>query len=237
MKELRSLEDLLDLQVVDLEIDRLLDRRHTMPLLDRYRAAHEEQVRISGEAAALSAQMRETALALDKAEGELALHQEKREMEERRLYAGGFGAREAEHLRQEVEMLARQAGEAEDEILELMERREQQEQALAGLESERESAVAAENELEAEVAAEWKVIDAEIARKESRKAEIVPLIPSDLLELYEELRPAKEGIAVGRFAEGVCGGCHLRLSAAEQVEVRKEHPPRCLRCMRILVPQ
>ena len=47
----------------------------------------------------------------------------------------------------------------------------------------------------------------------------------------------EEGIAVGRFAEGVCGGCHLKLSAAEQAEVRKESPPRCLRCMRILVPQ
>ena len=208
-----------------------------MPLLDEYRAAHEEHEGIAARAAEVSAEMRETSLALDKAEGELAIHQEKREMEERRLYAGGFGAREAEHLRQEVEMLGRQATEAEDQILELMERREQQEGTLAGLEADREKALAVEKKLEAEVAAEWKVIDAEVGRKEARKAEIIPLIPPDLLELYEELRPTKEGIAVGRFAEGVCGGCHLRLSAAEQAEVRKESPPRCLRCMRILVPQ
>ena len=83
----------------------------------------------------------------------------------------------------------------------------------------------------------WKEIDAQIAVKEARKAELVPLVAPDLLALYEELRPGKEGVAVGRLAEGVCGGCHLRLSAAEQAEVLRESPPRCLHCRRILVPQ
>jgi predicted nucleic acid-binding Zn-ribbon protein len=44
-------------------------------------------------------------------------------------------------------------------------------------------------------------------------------------------------VAVGRLADGICGGCHLRLSAAEQVEVLRDFPPRCMHCRRILVPQ
>ena len=85
------------------------------------------------------------------------------------------------------------------------------------------------------MAAEWKKIDAELARKEGRKAEIIPQIPPDLLEMYDRLRASKQGVAIGRLVDGVCGGCHLALSAAEQLEVAKDEPPRCLHCRRILV--
>ncbi len=177
-------------------------------------------------------------MALDKAEGELTLLENKKDVEERRLYAGGMGARETEHLRKEVEMLGKQATDAEEAILALMERKERQESDLADLREELATAEAAEKALEARVGELWKQIDAELARKEARKAEIVPLVDADLLELYEHVRSARDdGVAVGRFAEGICGGCHLRLSAAEQHEALREYPPRCLHCMRILVPQ
>ncbi len=238
MEEMRSLEDLFDLQVVDLEIDRLLHRRQSLPELDKYRQANEARTTVASRLEAAEGELRETSLALDKAEGELVLLEEKKEIEERRLYAGGLGARETEHLRQEVEMLTNQGSTAEDEILELMERRERQQAAVNELTDERAKAQDAEDELEARVRELWKEIDADIARKEERKAGIIPLIPPDLLEQYEELRSARDdGVAVGRFAEGVCGGCHLRLSAAEAHEVMKHDPPRCLHCNRILVPQ
>ncbi len=238
MEEIRSLEDLLDLQVVDLEIDRLLHRRSSLPELEKYRAAHEARAAIEARLQAAESELRQTTLDLDKAEGELVLLEEKREIEERRLYAGGLSARETDHLRQEVEMLGKQSSLAEDGVLELMERKERQQEAGAALEEERRQAQAAEDDLEGQVRALWAEIDAEIARKEQRKAGIIPLIPPDLLEQYEELRAARDdGVAVGRFAEGVCGGCHLRLSAAEAHEVLKHHPPRCLHCNRILAPQ
>ncbi len=91
--------------------------------------------------------------------------------------------------------------------------------------------------MEAIVGGEWKKIDAEIAKKEVRKQDIVPLIDPDLMELYEDLRQHKEGVAIGRLVEGgICGGCHLRLSNAEQQQVLAEELPRCLHCRRILVP-
>ncbi len=238
MEEIRSLEDLLDLQVVDLEIDRLLNRRSSLPELDKYRAAHETRTAIEARLAANGAELRDTSLQLDKAEGELVLLEEKKDVEERRLYAGGISARETDHLRQEVEMLKQQSSVAEDGILELMERKERQQAVVASLEDDRREAQAAEDDLEGQVRRLWAEIDAELARKEARKAEIVPLVPDELLELYDEVRTNRDdGVAVGRFAEGVCGGCHLRLSAAEAHEVLKHYPPRCLHCNRILVPQ
>jgi predicted nucleic acid-binding Zn-ribbon protein len=237
MEELRSLEDLMDLQVVDLEIDHLLDRRQNLPELDQYKAAHSEGERLTTELEAARVALRETELGLDKAAGELELGDDKLEREENRLFAGGLGARDVEHLRREVEMLRRKKGEMEDLVLELMERREEQAALVPPLEEALAGASAHKAELEAAIAVQWKEIDATIAVKEERKAAIVPLIGPDLLGLYDRLRTHLDGVAVGRLGEGICGGCHLRLSAAEQVEALRQDPPRCIHCDRILVPQ
>ena len=237
MEEFRSLEDLFDLQVVDLDIDRLLNRRQSLPELQEYRRAHEQVVALEARLAEAEARRRQAELAGDKAQGELDLAEGKMKREERRLYAGGIGARDAENLRKEVEMLRRLASEREDQILELIDAREKAEAEVAELRAARGGAQADKDRLDAVIKAEWRAIDADIARAEARKREIVPLVLPDLLALYEELRPHKEGVAVGRLAEGVCGGCHLRLSAAEQVEVLRDYPPRCMHCRRILVPQ
>jgi hypothetical protein len=237
LEEFRSLEDLFDLQAVDLEIDRLLDRRQSLPELALYRAAHENVAGLDARLADAEGRRRQAELAADKAQGELDLAEDKHKREERRLYAGGIGARDAENLRKEVEMLHRLISEREDQILELIEVREKAEAEVAELQAERRRAQAEKDRLDALIKEEWRAIDADLARAEERKRAIAPLILPELLDLYEGLRPHKQGVAVGRLSEGVCGGCHLRLSAAEQVEVLRDFPPRCMHCRRILVPQ
>ena len=237
MEEFRSLEDLYDLQVVDLDIDRLLNRRQSLPELEQYRLAYEQITGLDAYLAEAGVRRRQAELAGDKAQGELDVAEDKMKREERRLYAGGIGARDAENLRREVEMLHRLASEREDQILELIDIREKAEAEVAELRGRREAAQAEKDRLDSVIKEEWRAIDAGIARAEARKKEIVALIVPDLLDLYEELRPHKEGVAVGRLSEGICGGCHLRLSAAEQVQVMRESPPRCLHCRRLLVPQ
>ena len=44
MNEMQSYGDLLDLQDVDLEIDRLIHTRSTLPVLDTYKAAHSASI-------------------------------------------------------------------------------------------------------------------------------------------------------------------------------------------------
>ena len=235
MEELGSLEDLLDLQMEDLEIDRLLHRRASLDELATYREAHEALGSIETSLEDVGGRLKDARLVLDRSEGELGIMMSKLNREERRLFAGGISARDAEHLRSEVAMLRRNSSLMEDEILELMESREAAEAEAASLEEEWADCSSDKDTLEAQIGAKWKVMDDEIARHDSRKAEIVPLIPAELLELYERLRPAKEGVAVGRLTDGICGGCHLRLSAAEQSTIAKSSPPRCLHCRRILV--
>lgn len=237
MERIDSLSDLLDLQAVDLEIDRLLHRRQSLTELDAYRQADQEGRRLDAQVEELEGLLREERLQTDKAEGELRLLEEKAEIEERRLYAGGLSARETEHLRQEVESLKRRISELEDQALAHLDRRDDLESRLEGLQEERAKVKRRKEELHETISAEWRKIDAELARKEDRKRDFLSLVSDDILALYDELRETKEGVAVGRLAEGVCGGCHLKLSAAEQVELMRADPPRCLHCRRILVPQ
>ena len=157
--------------------------------------------------------------------------------QEQRLFAGGLSARDTENLRREVESLRNRESTMEDDVLVLLDRREELETEVAAIKVELESAQAEEHRLEELIAEEWKKLDAEIAKKEARKRDIIPLIDPELLGMYENLREHKEGVAVGRLEDGgICGGCHLRLSNAEQKQVLSEDLPRCLHCRRILVP-
>ncbi len=237
MKEFQSLTDLLDLQAVDLQIDRLLHQRSSLPELEEYREAHARLEKIEAEMAALEADLKQVSLEEDKAEGELELLEERLHQHERRLFAGGLSARETENMRRDVESLRGRESSMEDEVLVLLDRKERLEAEVAARSAELNAARQEEERLEAIIAARWKEIDAEIAKQEARKVDIVPIIPPDLLELYERLRGAKEGVAVGRLEDGgICGGCHLKLSAGEQHQVLSDDPPRCIHCRRILVP-
>jgi predicted nucleic acid-binding Zn-ribbon protein len=236
MEPVRSLHDLLDLQDVDSQIDRLIDQRQGLPQLSDYRAAHDETVRIAGERDTIAERLRETELAIDKTSGELEITQQKAGAEEMRLYAGGLSARDADYLRREVELLKGKIGSMEEEILELMEAREEIEGELERLNADLKAETAHKAELESGIRGAWKSIDAELAVKEQRKREIIPLIDEDLISLYENLRQSRDGRAVGALAGGVCGACNLKLSSAEEIEAKRQDPPRCIHCRAILVP-
>ncbi|MDJ0664111.1 MAG: hypothetical protein QNJ75_06095 [Acidimicrobiia bacterium] len=235
MDEIRSLSDLLDLQEVDLQIDRLLHDRQSLPELDRYREAHEHSEAVKSELTSAEAALRDTSLELDKTEGELEIAEQRLDAEQNRLYAGGLSARDAEYLRREVEMLTRKRSEGEDLVLELLERREQQDARVQELQASAEEVGTTKAEIEGVIKEAWKGIDAQLAVKEERKSAIVPMIEEDQLDLYEELRGTKEGVAIAALTDGICGGCHLKLTAAEVLEAKRSDPPRCIHCRRILV--
>lgn len=236
MEELKSLADLLDLQAVDLEIDRLLNRRQGLGELEAFREAHQQVESLEATKSAMAAELRETGLELDKTNGELELAEVKSKQEENRLYAGGISARDADYLRREVEMLHSKVSTMEDRVLELLESRETLDAQVADVDGRLAAANVERTRLEGIIAAEWKTIDAEIAIKETRKADMVTQVDSELLALYEQLRADREGAVVGLLEERVCGVCHLSLSAAEEASVKKQDPPRCIHCASILVP-
>ncbi|MEN8239413.1 MAG: hypothetical protein ABFR53_09455 [Actinomycetota bacterium] len=235
MEDLKSLEDLLDLMDVDLQIDRLLDQRSSLPELSAYKIAHGEVERLAGEVEEAEAALKAADRGLDKTNGELEIAAEKAAAEQNRLYAGGISARDADYLRREVEMLYAKVSKMEDEVLEYIESKEAAEADVERLSAELETATGDKNGLSAEIKEQWRLIDKELALKEDRKISTVGLIDEYLIEIYDQLRDSGKGRVVGRLADDTCGACHLKLSAAEAVRAKKQDPPRCIHCRAILV--
>jgi predicted nucleic acid-binding Zn-ribbon protein len=230
-----SLADLLDVQVLDLEIDRLLDRRQGLAEIEARRLVQEALDALESERAEAAAGLRQLELDLDKSEGELEILESKLKENETRLFAGGMSARETEYKRLEVQSLRGQDDALEVKVLQMLEDVEPYRETVAGLDARIAEARAKRDELDEVIAQEWKVIDAELGRKEEAKRAAIEPIDSELLELYDRLRRLKEGVAIAAFDHGVCGGCHMALSTSEQEEAFRADLPRCVHCSRILV--
>ncbi len=235
MEDLKSLEDLLELMDVDLQIDRILDQRSSLPELDAYKTAHGEVERLSEELEAAQASAKEAGLGLGRTNGELELAANKAASEQNRLYAGGISARDADYLRREVEMLYEKVSKMEDQVLEFIEAQESAEADVTRLTEELDLATATKEELRGSITEQWRFIDKELAMKEDRKKNTAGLVDDYILDIYDGLRDSGKGRVVGRLADDTCGACHLKLSAAEIVRVLKQDPPRCIHCRAILV--
>jgi predicted nucleic acid-binding Zn-ribbon protein len=138
-------------------------------------------------------------------------------------------------MRLEVQSLKGQRDALEERVLGMLERLDPSRDQVAQIRAKIDALAVDKAKLESTIKAEWKQIDAELARKEERKVEALHPVPPDLIEMYEKLRRSKEGVAIGRFEHGVCGGCHMALSPAEQAEALAAEIPRCVHCRRILV--
>lgn len=233
--EIATLADLLDVQDLDLQIDRLLEARQSLPELEAFKAAHERLAALGAEHEEASAVLRQIDLELDKSEGELELLEIKFDEHETRLFAGGMSARETEYMRLEVQSLKGQKEAMEERVFGVLEKIDPARAIVAALDDKINAVTEEKSDLESAIKAQWQKIDADLARKEERKKDALVPIPEDLLELYEKLRRLKEGVAVASFGNGVCGGCHMVLSPAEQEEAFDSDLPRCVHCRRLLV--
>ena len=163
---------------------------------------------------------------------------QKEQAEQTRMYDGSIvNAKELDALQHEIASIRKRRSDREDELLALMELREQLEADAAVAEREmttrdgpgpKRSAGAAGEELAR--------VDADLAARGAEREAIAPEIEPDVLELYEDLRRLKKGIGAAALVDGVCQACHEQLSAVELDRVKRgEGLRRCEHCRRILV--
>ena len=236
VNEMPGLADLLDVQAADSAADKLLADREGMPELAEHAAAAQAAAAAAAVRDRANDHLQEVDKESKRVEDELQLAAQTLLERERRLYAGGMGAREADTMRMDVENLTKQNSAMEDELLELLEKRETA--AAAAQEAEQEAAEKerAKQELAKIIARKQSDIDARLAAQEARRGELTPAVPPDLLELYEELRARRGGVVAGALNGRSCGACHMEMSMAEYEEVVEEFPPRCIHCRAIVVP-
>ncbi len=232
-----STAHLLDLQRLDLAIDRLRARARALETGSELATA----LREADEAEARSGELKLQLDALDrdgsKVEHEIDSLSQKAAAEERRMSSGSVAnARELDAIGHEITNLKRRIGDREDELLAIMERRETVETAA----KEAEARSGSERDRVAEVRSasddELGQVTADLQAREAERGEAAARIDPDTLELYEDLRRQKKGVGAAALIDNVCQGCHEQLSAVELDKVRHtDDIPRCEYCRRILV--
>ena len=103
--------------------------------------------------------------------------------------------------------------------------------------SERSDALRAKvDEVESTSHQETERLRGELDEKSAARSALAGTIDPELLELYEDLRPQKRGVAAVALVDGVCQGCHEQLSAVYLDRLKRSTgPKRCEHCRRILV--
>lgn len=230
---------LLDLQDIDIALDRLRHRARSLPELAEVEQLEGRISELSNAVAATGAELSDLDREQRKAESDVDQVRQREDRDKKRLDAGQVSSpKELEGLQSEIASLQRRREELEDGVLEIMERREAAEARRAETAGELEAA-------EAERAAaeeRRKSALAEIASEErsvgDRRTVIVGEVPDDLLALYDKLRGSYDGIGAAALRHGRCEGCKLALSTSEVSEIRHAAPEevlRCEQCRRILV--
>ena len=228
---------LLEIQEIDTAIDRLTARMRALE-------AGEDAAAALAEANEAERMMGELRLRLDELsrdqmrfEHEIDSMSQKAAAEERRLYDGSVAnARELDSITHEVDNLKKRRTDREDELLALMEIREElegQERAAA----ERSDALRARVAEVGSVAAdELEKLRTELRERTEARTTLAEAVDPEFLELYEDLRPQKKGVAAVALIDGVCQGCHEQLSSVYVDRLKRvEGPKRCEHCRRILV--
>jgi uncharacterized protein len=232
---------LLDLQKIDIVRDRLHERLEHLPerveLTDvegRIAEMNAAIARVSKEAETVEREER-------RVEEEVRLLEEKIGQEESKLYSGAVqNPKELSALQAEIEMLKRRKSPLEETGLEQLETRDQLLEERARLEAELADLEQEASGVRSRIQAVTGEIQGELGTEDTKRAEIVPKIPSDVVERYEELRGAKRGIGVGALENGICTACREALSAVETDKIRRQVREgewlfRCEHCRRLLV--
>jgi len=233
----RGLDRILELQELDLAIDRLEARRKELESGEDLRAARERTNATEERVGELRLALDSVAQEQKRLETEVSSLESKIAAEERRLYDGSVAnPKELESIQHEIEALRRRKSIIEDQVLIQMERREEMETRLPGLEAELAEARDRLTEIGGSEAAELESTGRALAERTGERAALLPQIDEELLELYEDLRAQKRGVGAAALEDGVCQGCHQKLSPLELESIkRSEGIRRCAYCRRILV--
>ncbi|OAI44492.1 hypothetical protein AYO38_02200 [bacterium SCGC AG-212-C10] len=166
----------------------------------------------------------------------IADHNAKIGPDEKRLYDGSIkNPKELASLQHEIEYLRAARGKHEDELLEIMARLE-----VADRERTRLRTLVAQMEKRWEVRQQELRLETvrlgdAIGRADQKRNAHKPAIPPRSLQLYEDLRRKKGGLAVARLQAGNCTGCRVQVPDAVRKKVfSPAQLAQCPQCERIL---
>ena len=229
-----ALEKLIELQNVDSKLNEIEELRGSLP--------HEvEQLKndLGGTQKSLEesgSRIEEIDSQIRDIEGNIAQAKQKLEKYKEQLYAVNTN-KEYDALTHELEAMQNAIRESENQILDLMVEKEENEET-------NNNSKALLEEIQQDLDTRSKELDLKINETKSsetkylkKRKKIAPMISKALFSKYEKIREAKNGRAVVPVIRGACGGCFHSLPPQLVVEVKKmERIINCEACGRVLIP-
>lgn len=237
-------EVLRELQEIDLRLDKLREKKTSLPEKERIELLSKELLDLDKFTSEQKKKFSDEESKQKKIEGELELFSLKIKKEEQKLYSGTVtNPKELADIQKEVISLKQRNDKMETELLEQLD-------LVEGLGRRLEESLRQREQLSGKLAKtkrdyeeQTAQIEEEIQDLKEKKEKLNSLLDESAVQLYEELRGRKQGLAVAVLKEGVCQGCHVELPAEEVDKMLRSGPPdkeagelwRCSHCERILI--
>ena len=229
---------LLALAAEDVALSQLAHRRRTLPELAAVEAAEQADRAFAADVVRAETEVKDLGREVKRMESDVETVRAREEKDQKLLDSGAVAPKEMTNLQHELETLKRRQSDLEDQELELMERLETAESALAAARAGQEKAQAdleRARQLRDDALAD--IADG-TARHEAARAEVAGGVPAPLLALYERIATQTGGTGAAMLQARACQGCRLELYGNELSAVRNADPHevvRCENCGRILV--
>jgi uncharacterized protein len=230
---------LLDLQTVDTTLAQLDHRRQTLPQHAAIAKLRTARAAVSSDLVAAETRISDLELEQAKAETDLEPVRERLSRNQTRSSNGAVADPKAlSSMLEEVTHLKKRINDLEDAELEVM---EQLEAAVVSQERLRAQAEQVDTDLAAAMAdrdRQLAALGAEIDGLREQRAEVAPLIPEDLLALYDKIGASRRGIGAAELRARRCTGCQLEVNAADLrafAAASEDEVLRCEECGRILI--
>jgi predicted nucleic acid-binding Zn-ribbon protein len=231
-------QKLLDLAAEDVALTQLTHRGRTLPEVAAVEAAEESERTFSADVVRAETEVKDLGREVKRMESDVETVRARETKDQRLLDSGSVSPKELTNLQHELESLKRRQSDLEDQELELMERLEDAEKALAIAQSGLEQA-RADRERAQQLRDDALADIADVTTKhQSTRDEVAAGISAPLLTLYDRIRTQTGSTGAAMLKARQCQGCRIELYGNELSAVRNADPHevvRCENCGRILV--
>ncbi|MEO6956318.1 MAG: hypothetical protein ABI137_06185, partial [Antricoccus sp.] len=146
-----------------------------------------------------------------------------------RMSSGSIGAKDIASMEHENVSLARRQNELEDQELELMERAETIESALAKLLATRKEHDQMLADATDQRDTDFARLDQQLSTAVAQRQQQSEQVPEQLLALYDRIA-AHSGVGAAEITQRRCGGCRLDFAGSELAALRCADPEEVVRC-------
>ena len=230
-------QKLLALAAEDVALAQLAHRRRTLPELAAVEAAQEAQRTLADDVVRAETEVRDLDREQKRLEADVDTVRQREVRDQARIDAGAT-AKEITGMQHELESLKRRQADLEDQVLELMERREVADAALATAQGGLAGAQADQERAEQQRDAALAGIAEATTEHQAKRDEIAGTVPQPLLALYDRIAKQTGGTGAAHLHAGRCEGCRIEFYGTELSTYRNADPHtvlRCENCGRILV--